>query len=332
MVTVVPPFARELLVDAAIHDKKIGPEFAAMRGDHLAQLRPVETIVRAAAPLPASYDVNRTHPPYFSEFTYTEFLGSGLLVSPMSAEVSARLVQKALDSSDQGFDAASAILAQRQQRGTLDKYKLATGAAPTAKAVAFLPGSNIFRDMVSLEALSRAMHDDDELVIKPHPFSDDGLIGHLCQTFGHHRVVQPNASGDAYLMAAERVYACTTTEMGLYAVLMGKPVSNIGNFFHEGRAAYSAFYRPLWGKCPADAKALLTHALNSPFSGFFHKDDPDLESRAATYFGAAMDFRAYFKPMIPMAPPSPTAPPSQPPGPPPGQPVNVGMAMPMRRP
>lgn len=331
MVTVAPPFARELLVDAAIHDKKIGPEFAAMRGAHLTQLRPVEEIVRAAAPLPASYDVNRSQPPYFSEFTYTEFLGSGLLVSPMSAEVSARLVQKALDSSNQGFDAASAILAQRHQRGTLDKYKLNEGPTPTAKAVAFLPGSNIFRDMVSFEALSRAMHDDDELVIKPHPFSDDGLIGHLCQSFGHHRVVQPNTSGDAYLMAAERVYACTTTEMGLYAVLMGKPVFNVGNFFHEGRAAYSAFYRPLWGKSPTDAKALLTHALNSPFSGFMHKDDPDLEDRAATYFGAAMDFRAHFKPMIPIAPPPPSETKQGPPGQQPGRPMNVGASMPMRR-
>ena len=325
MVMVAPPFSRELLDDPAIQTKKIGREFAAMRGDHLAYLKPVEAVIRAAAPLPASYDVNRHQPPFFSEFTYTELLGAGLLVSPMSAEASARLVQIALDRPDEGFDAASAILAQRKERGTLDKYKLDASAAPMAKAVAFLPGTNIFRDMVSFEALSRAMWDDGELVIKPHPFSDDGLVAHLCQTFGYSRVVDPRASGDACLIAAERVYACTTTEMGLYAALMGKPIFNVGNFWTEGRGAYSAFYRLLWGETTADAKAILTHVLNSPYSGFFHKDDPDLEGRAATYYGAAMDIRAMLKPLIATPPPQPPQPPPED-KPPQGPPLNVGMS------
>lgn len=307
MVTVPTPFERELLADRGIQIKKIGPDFAAMRGGHLDALSGVEAVIRTAAPLTASYDINRAHAPYFHEFTYTECLGTGLLVSPMSAEVSARLVQMGLDRPEQGFDSASAVLAQREERGTLDKYKLDTSAAPKVKAVAFLPGSNIFRDMVSFEALSRAMHDDYDLMLKPHPLSDEGLIAHLCQTFGYHRVLAPNVSGDACLMAAERVYAMTTTELGLYAVLMGKPIRNVGNYWNEGRGAYSAFYRLLWGKSPDDAKAILTHALNSPFSGFFHKDDPDLESRAATYFKAAMDFRAMFKPLIATPMPAPTA-------------------------
>ncbi len=304
MVTVRPPFSNELLGDRAIQVKKVGGEFAAMRGAHLSALSPVEAVIRAAAPLPASYDVNRTQAPHFIEFTYTECLGSGLLVSPMSVEVSAQLVQKALDCPDQGFDGASAVLEQRQARGSLDKYKLDARDTPDLKAVAFLPGTNIFKDIVSFEALSRAMHEDDELMIKPHPMSDGGLIGHLCSSFGHHRVLDPMVSGDACLMAAERVYAVTTTEMGLYAVLMGKPVSNIGNFWNEGRGAYSAFYRPLWGKSPADAKAILTKALNSPFSGFMHKDDPNLSDRISTYFGAAMALRPP-KPLIATPPPQP---------------------------
>lgn len=310
MVTVLPPFAGELLDDPAIQNKKIGRDFAAMRGDHLKALSGVEALIRAKAPLLASYDINRAQQPYFHEFTYTECLGSGLLLSPQSTEAAARLLQMALEYSDQGYDAATAIMEQRRERGTLDKYKLGPASDLNLKAVAFLPGSNAFRDMVSPEALSRAMFEDDELVIKPHPMSDSNLIAHLAGTFGHYRVLDPKLSGDACLIAAERVYACTTTEMGLYAVLMGKPIRNVGNFFNEGRGAYSAFYRHLWNKTPDEAKAALTHILNSPLSGFMHKDDPDVANRIEIYFEAAMTLRASLKPVLPYPLPAiPTPPP-----------------------
>lgn len=298
MVTVQPPFAGELLGDPVIQNKKIGKDFAAMRGGHLSELSGIEAVIRDKAPLLASYDINRAQPPFFHEFTYTECLGVGLLVSPQSTEASARLVRMALEYSDQGFDAATAIMEQRQHRGTLDKYKLASGDL-NVKAVAFIPGSNMFHDMVSREALSRAMFEDDELVIKPHPLTDGKLIGELCSIFGHQRVLDPKLSGDACLVAAERVYACTTTEMGLYAVLMGRPIHNVGNFFSEARGAYSAFYRQLWNKTPDEAKATLTHILNSPLSGFMHKDDPNVADRVQTYFNAAMTLRASLKPVLP---------------------------------
>lgn len=312
MVTIPPQFSRELLGDKTLQAKKIGPDFADMRGDHLHELTAAEAVIRAAAPLPISYDVSRTQPPYFSEYTYTECLGSGLLVSPMSVEASARMVQMALDHPDQGFDAASAVLDQVQRRGTLDKYKLDAREAPTAKAVAFLPGSNIFREAVSLEALSRAMHDDDELVIKPHPMTGREAIGELCSRFGFGRVVVPSVSGHACLMVAERVYTVTTSEMGLYAVLMNKPVRNVGDFWNEGRGTYSAFYRPLWGHSVEDAKATLTHALNSPYGGYMHKDDPALADRVSTYFAGAMQVRAFLKPLIPTRPAGPPQPASGP--------------------
>lgn len=299
MVTALPPFSRELLGDPAIQNKKLGRDFASIRGDHLKDLSGVEAIVRDKAPLLASYDVNRGQSPYFHEFTYTECLGSGLLVSPQSTEASARLVRMALEYSDQGFDAASVIMQQREERGTLDKYKLASGDEVKVKAVAFVPGSNMFHSMVSREALMRAMWEDEELVIKPHPLTTDQLVGELCSIFGHYRVLDPKLSGDACLVAAERVYACTTTEMGLYAVLMGKPIRNVGDFFNEGRGAYSAFYRQLWNKSPEDAKATLTHILASPLSGFMHKDDPNVAERIGIYFDAAMAVRESLKPVLP---------------------------------
>ncbi|TXI09296.1 MAG: hypothetical protein E6Q76_06055 [Rhizobium sp.] len=309
---VQPPFSHELLTDTRLQAKKIGPMYASMRGEHLQELAAVEALVREAAPLAISYDVHRAQAPYFHEFTYTECLGGGLLVSPQSVEVSARMVQMALDQSDQGFDAAPAILEQRQQRGTLDKYRLNESTSPGPKAVAFIPGSNCFSEMVSREVLARAMADDPGMVIKPHPMSDGELVAGLVRDFGYYRILDPRESGDACLMDAETVYATTTTEMGLYAVLMGKPVHNIGNFFNEGRGTYSAFYRPLWGKTPADAGATLRKALNSPYGGFFHKDDPNLPDRIDRYFKAVMTVREVMKPLI-WTPPPPMLNRAQPP-------------------
>lgn len=307
MVTHQPPLSRERLGHKRVQEKKIGP-FADMRGVHLQALTPVETLVRKHAPLPITYDVNRVQQPYFHEYTYTELCGSGLLVSPQSVEVYARQVQKALDRPEQGFDAASAIMAAYEERGTVDKYQLQTRDVGQLESVAFIPGANLFDQMVSREALMRAMHEDDSLMIKCHPLSGPDLVNMLSRMFGPTRILNPMLSGDAVLKAAKRVYCTTTTELGLYATLMGKPIANLGDFFNESRGCYSAFYRVLWGKSPADAREALTKALNSPYGGFMHRADPDLSGRLKTYYAATMEDRALLKPLTVFTPPPPMPP------------------------
>lgn len=293
---VTPPFGAELMTDDDAQAKKIRPEFVKRRGPHLSKLGPLEEMVRRLAPLPPSYDVNRLGPEFFGEFTYTELLGC-LYVQPQSCECAARMVQMAYDRDEQGFDVATAVLARKGTDGTLDKYVL-DPAKGAAKAVAFLPGENMVADAVSKEVLNRAMHQDADLVLKPHPMTDPPLVKKLAQEFGYYRVIDPLESGDAYLHAAERVYCAPTNELGLYAILLGKPVWNIGSFFHEAVAAYTPFYRLLWGREPGEAKDILTHLLNSPFSGVFHPDDPEVEQRMATFFEAAMQVREVFRPLV----------------------------------
>lgn len=280
------------LADRGVQDRKITPEFAALRGPHLDRLAPLEELVRELAPLPVSYDVTRLQLPFFQEFTYTEMLG-GLYVAPQSSEMAARMAAAADgDLAEHAFDAADAVI---QCAG--DKYRLESSEG-WAKKVAFLPGSNIFAEAVSREALTRLMHEDPEVVIKPHPMTGLELVRHLGRSFGYHRVLDPMASGWNCLVAAEVAYVTTTTEMGLYAVLRTTPIANLSAFPAEARGVYNPFYRLLWRESTIGRLRCLRRVLSSPLSGFVHPDDPNPRGRLERYFAAAMAAREPFRPLV----------------------------------
>lgn len=280
---------RDAQVDA------IGEEFFDLRSPHLAELQGLEALVRATAPLPVSYDVGRIQPPHFHEFTYTEGLGC-LMVSPQSREAAARLA--AGTARHARFSVADAIEARLRSGEPADKYRLDAPLNPAATKIAFIPGSNIFGTMVSRELFTRTLTEDPEIFIKPHPITDERLIRHLGREFGYHRLLDPRSSGVAYLAQAERVYTTTTSELGLFAVLMGVPISNIGNYINESGGIYHHFYRLVFGLEPARAREDLRAALDSETAGLLHPDDPDPERRLRHFFARAMSVREMLKPFV----------------------------------
>lgn len=291
---VTTPSHQARLADRAAQDRKITPAFAALRGEHLARLGPLEELARELAPLPISYDVTRLQPPFFQEFTYTEMLG-GLYVAPQSCEIAARLAREAAGDLEQcAFSPADAVMSAAG-----DKYRLQPAAAGEQPAkVAFLPGSNIFSEAVSREALTRLMHEDPDVWIKPHPMTAPELLRQLGRSFGYHRILDPMASGWACLQAAEIAFVTTTTEMGLYAVLLGKRIVNLSAFQAEPRGVYNPFYRLLWSLEPSDRRVRLRAALASPCSGFVHPDDPDPRGRLERFFARAMAMRELMRPLV----------------------------------
>lgn len=290
---VTTPSHQLRLTDRDVQDRKITPEFAALRGTHLDRLAPLEELVRELAPLPVSYDVTRLQLPFFQEFTYTEMLG-GLYVAPQSSELAARMAAAAAtDFAQHSFDAADAVLAAAG-----DKYRLGDIGDLKPSKVAFLPGSNIFAEAVSREALTRLMHEDPEVVIKPHPMTGLDLVRHLGRSFGYHRILEPLVSGWACLQAADAVYVTTTTEMGLYAALRSTPIANLSAFPAEARGVYNPFYRLLWRESPIGRLRRLRQVLSSPLSGFVHPDDPDPRGRLEAYFAAAMAARELMRPLV----------------------------------
>lgn len=275
--------------------KHLGP-FVSLRGEHLKKLHPIELAIRAKSPFQATFDVSRSQPPAYNEITYTEMLG-GMFVSPQSTEASARQVKAAYeDETDYGTDMVSLIMTSRDN---LDKYNLkSTGEPSKFKKVAFPPGSNIFSKAISRESLGRAM-EDPELMIKLHPMTNDETKRMLGISFGYQRLLDSGMSGWEMLLGAEEVWTSTTSEMGLYAILLGdKNIHNISAYPYEQIGAYYPFYRMLWNEDSIEAKRKLTRILNSPFSGFFHPDDPEWESKLDIYFAKMVEIRSEIKPIV----------------------------------
>lgn len=280
---------RERLDDAS-HTARLGP-YADKRGSHLHALKSLETLAHAKAPLPMSFDVSRSQPPYYNEFSYTECLGM-LLIQPQSSEMGARMAAYAMSAPlpFDDFDAASMV-------ASCDKYRL-EGEAPDCEAVVFPPGSNIFELCVSPELLDRAMGENPDLRIKLHPLTNPAFMERLGIHYGYHRLIDQNISGWACLNKASTVYTTTASEMGLYAFLSGKHVINVTSYGYEAQGSYNLIYRLLWNRSPEDVVATLTHLLNSPYTGVFHPSDPNIEAKLELYFGKAMELRETFKPLV----------------------------------
>ena len=281
---------RERLTDLATHEHKLGADFAKIRAPHLDRLGGLEELVRAKSPLAISYDVNRAQPPFFLEFTSTELLGGLLYVAPQSCEIAARIMAHALSKpGDDRFNVASSIVLQ-------DKYQLRSVEASPHKRVVFLPGTNIFAQCVSKETMEREMQRHPETVLKPHPLTHEDTIRQLGISFGYECILDPEESASPYLAGAEVVLSPASSEMGLYATLLGKQVVNITHAAFEARAVYNPIYRLLWTS--DDPKATLCHLLNSPFSGIFHPDDPNVAEKIDAFFALALELREPFRPLV----------------------------------
>jgi hypothetical protein len=280
------------LQDSEAQGDKISPEMAKLRAPHLALLKPLQDLALELSPLPISYDVMRLQAPYFHEFTFTEGLGC-FWITPQSSELAARVVAAALeDHREWPFKPADHLPLR-------DKYQSAACKARPRK-VAFLPGTNIFHQAVSPEILLRLLHEDEDVVLKPHPLTNDELKRYLGRGImgGYSRVLKPSISASALLPHLKVAYVTTSSEMGLYAVLEGIEIRNITRLPFEPRGTYTPFYRLLWGLSKKKARARLIHLLNSPLSGFFHPDDPDVREKMSIFFEHAMRLRQPFRPFV----------------------------------
>jgi hypothetical protein len=295
------------MVTISSHDRRMGeddamsakitPEFVKRRAAHLKLLAPLEDLVRELAPLPVSYDVTRMQPPPFGEFTYTEMLGA-FYVCPQSSEIAARVVQAAVDEPFveelERFDAAAAVLDRAQH----DKYRLEdVKGSQFVRRVMFAPGSNNFSEMVSKEKLVWAMERYPDMMVKPHPMTNEGTLRQLGMLIGYHRIIDPMESGWHYLVRAEDVHVTTATEMGLYATLLNKRIHNMSAIKHEAKGVYAPFYRLLWDLPAGEANATLRLALNSASCGFVHPADPCVREKLTRAFELAMKLREPFKPL-----------------------------------
>jgi len=288
-------------MDANRTEKRIGD---LKKRESLAIVEPIEDALYDHAPLPLNYDVSRPQGWFFSEFSYTEFMG-GLIVMPMSDEVAARMIQASLGHTEDTFDIEDVLKRRLQKEGTLDKYRLEAGKdVGDIEHLIILPGSNLLSKVTSRELLTKAMYEHPTAFIKPHPLTNDFDQRWLRLNFGADRLLESRASGWQYLQRAEEVWTVATSELAAYATLMKKPVHNIGNIFMDRSATYYPILRLVMDKPVEEAYTNLVKALQSNRSGIIFVQRKNWLASIRTYFELVMEMRELFRPLVYHAPTS----------------------------
>lgn len=261
--------------------------------DGLEWKREVEKLLKALSPYPICHDTNCPQPLNFSEYAYTEMAGA-VYVYTLNVEINCRLIEAAYNESQQEnfiFDYK-------------DKYKLEkVTPREEIKKVVFLPGHNLFH-LISKEVLSRIMFEDDDVLIKLHPISDDKMTDLMGRFYGFNKILDKKFSGTDLMLMADTIYTTTSSELGVLANMYGKKVINISNFFEENLGTYYPFYRLIFkGK-----EKVLPKVAGCAFSGIIQKDSPNKEQLIKNFFEKTQELRKMYKPITPPLPRPPKPP------------------------
>ena len=180
-----------------------------------------------------------------------------------------------------------------------DKYNLdsADHAHSGAKKVVFVPGHNML-DVASVELITRLIHEDPEVVIKPHPLTNDETMGFLGTRFGWNRMVDKMASGHKMLLDSDVVYTTSASEFALSGTVLGKKVVNISNFFNELVGGYypiSHFLFMAHNESITKAQQVLSCLVNSEKSGLIFPWQENIEDRIQSYYANSLDVKQRFQ-------------------------------------
>ena len=251
----------------------------------------LESKIRSVVPY-VTYDVGRIQGRYFQEFTYSDMFAKALFLSPQNTDAACEIVDMAIDEDvlvDETF-----IL---DSLGVQDKYILKGVDDKTYKSIAFLPGSNCLWKVVSRHSILRAIHEDPDLVIKPHPLTNNEDMQKLKMAVGIERLLPKDISGVNLLRNAENIYTTSTSTLGIAASLLGKNVNTVADFEHEHNGAFYPLTRYVFRtaiKTTAELRPLLLKALANKNSGVFYGNVTEEDIRR--YYEITMSVREKNKP------------------------------------
>ena len=281
-------FANVLMSATDTHKERLGGQ--AVRSDRNAWAETLEPVIRASSPFPISYDVCSTQGPDFSEYTYTEFAG-GVYVCSQSIDINTRLMAEAAQ-----WEGDTSETADRWTEIIEDKYKLEAPVGEYPEKVLFMPANNCL-ELISLEALSRALHEQKDIMVKPHPLIDSIAEKSLGMKAGWNRMIPRSASGIEYLKNSKEVYAASCSELSLIGALLGKKVHNIGNFFSEAEGAYFSMTRPMF--LSDDQRDTVLRMVSCEFSGiiFPWHTETEVKHRLDRFFEKTLELREIHSPL-----------------------------------
>ena len=255
----------------------------------------LEDMADFLSPLPTTYDVLPVQPYYFSEIGYTDLWG-GLYLYPMSYELAARIMEKAIR--QRMADDLSGI----REPVFEDKYHLRLALA-TPKKIIFLPGSNLLH-IIDFNQVEKLLFSDDEIMVKPHPIMTTDGLRLLGSKLGFNRIIDPMDSGMMLLENCERAWGTSNSEIGLRAAMLKIPYGDVTNTQYGPYMSYAPIHRLFNGEVEHDRNVVLA-AIDSDTSGLIMPWHPEEEaaSRMKNFFDTAMTLREEFRPMYPVSVP-----------------------------
>lgn len=205
-----------------------------------------------------SYDVTYGNHP--EELKYSEFFGGlgGIQVSPCCGSLVRRMYNRGYDESN-NFDFANLLDSGEK---LLDKYLLHSYDIDyIKKGIVILCGSNILEEVIDKERLNAAMLLGAKL--KLHPMTREEHLIFLNEQYSADHIIPSTYSGYNCMLKSNVVYATGTSELGLYAMLLGKTVIDIGTGVPKG-GYVDQFSRAI--DAP-NQKVELNQLLNNPAGG-----------------------------------------------------------------
>ena len=220
------------------------------------------------------------------KWLYTDFLGKGIYLRVTSKPVNTRLFHSIINS-DIEIDEERI----EKIKGNLqNKYSLQWNTEFHEKVI-FLPGSNLLSkgtviDMNRVRALVKEGYK-----IKPHPITAHIFMAELRMAFGAENVLGKKEGGFELLMNCKEVATAQNSEMGLIALLLGKPIRLVSYPVEDREKnllTYESFYESLAG---TNAKDTILKLFSSKRSGIIFNFDEDAKERLENYLNNFWEFK-----------------------------------------
>jgi len=249
---------------------------------------------RSLLPDHPSFDVNRTQPTMYDEYTYTDGLWS-FLAFTQSVEINARIAIAAAGWKGKIKRDFAAEIAESVD----DKWALREQSKSSrGRKVFFPPGDNLSH-IISEQIVAREFDRDASWMLKPHPISTAEDVRDWKLTLGCKRMYAQMEKAMPLVRKAAAVGYTTTSELGIIAMILDKPTVDFTEYEFEGWGCYHPIYEAIRKHPSLKASTIINRIWNCPWSGMMPLDteETEAENRFTQFKQTAEKLRETYSPI-----------------------------------
>ena len=224
-------------------------------------------------------------------YTYTDVLSLFVYARPANRFWANRVLQSA--ALEQITEQGEQLFEEIANAG--DKYSLKKYRGEQHDFVVFLPGTNIYADVVNEGKLHNAVKQGAK--IKMHPLIAKSLQTKLKLTFGKENIIDNKVSGHQLAENAKIVGCCKNSEMGLAALAKGKAVYLFDKEDLKRTYTYTDLYNNIWVNGVPNVNRFKS-ILSAKYSGLIPNVVANVDERVEHFF-------TYFKGVTHVKPTNP---------------------------